>query len=282
VGGCLVHIIYTRGDLQNMVRSIGMLLDQMKQLNEDTALRAPDRCEGVLNDGLQLFQHAVGTETEQDKIAMFWNVRSVTDVQQYLHITTGVSEYLYFLAGQTGGRAEIFYELCYRVSEQKARSCLISAWEKEKGELTGGFNKDMINRLKGRASLCKNFIDSCDVSQKETLFGLKHMFFVLELVSDVEPNDFYHICHAVNRGRAESTRHENEGLWKEYSYETNNYKQVKQHLLRQFVLDCTPEEIQKIFDQMIVKRKWRTYMLTAWKHRMVLAEEVRNLYFGVV
>ncbi len=98
----------------------------------------------------------------------------------------------------------------------------------------------------------------------------------------MEPNDFYHICHAVNRGRAESIRHGSEHYWKEYSYKTNTYKYKKQQLLRQFVLDCTPEEIQKIFDQMIVKRKWRTYMLAAWKHRMVLAEEVRNFYFGVV
>jgi hypothetical protein len=110
---------------------------------------------------------------------MFWKVQSVTDVQQYLHITTGVSEYLYFLAGQGG--ADYFYELCHRVSAEKARSCLISAWEKENGELMGDYSKDMINRMKGRASLCKNFIDSCDVSQKEALFELKHMFFVLEL-----------------------------------------------------------------------------------------------------
>jgi hypothetical protein len=139
-----------------MVRSIGMLLDQMKQLNEDTGLRAPDRCEGVLNSTWQRLQHVTTTETEQDKIAMFWKVQSVTDVQQYLHITTGVSEYLYFLAGQTS-RAEIFYELCYRVSEEKARSCLISAWEKEKGKLMGDFHKEMIDHLKRPASLCKNF-----------------------------------------------------------------------------------------------------------------------------
>jgi hypothetical protein len=84
--GCLVYIIYTGGDLQNMVRSIGMLLDQMKQLNEDTALRAPDRCEGVLNSRWQWLQHVTTTETEQDKIAMFWKVQIVTDVQQYLHV----------------------------------------------------------------------------------------------------------------------------------------------------------------------------------------------------
>jgi hypothetical protein len=33
---------------------------------------------------------------------------------------------------------------------------------------------------------------------------------------------------------------------------------------------------------MIVKRKWRAYMLAGWKHWMVLAEDVRNSYFGVV
>ncbi len=117
--------------------------------------------------------------------------------------------------------------------------------------------------------------------QKEALFGLKHMFFVLELVSDVEPNDFYQICHAVNRGRAENIRNGYKHRWNK-SYEFNNLQQEKQKSLSQFVLDCTPEEIQKIFDQMIVKRKWRTYMLAGWKHRMVLAEVVRNFYFGVV
>ncbi len=121
---------------------------------------------------------------------MFWKVQSVPDVQNYLHITAGVSEYLYFLAGQTR-RADIFFELCYRVSEEKARSCLISAWEKDNGKVMGDFTKAMIYSIKRRVPLCKNFIDSCDVGQKEALFGLKHMFFVLEFVADVEPNDFY-------------------------------------------------------------------------------------------
>jgi hypothetical protein len=166
---------------------------------------------------------------EQDKIAMFWKVQSVPDVQKYLHITAGVSEYLYFLAGHSD-RVEIFYELCYRVSEEKTCSCLISAWEKENGKLMGDFNKEMIDHLKGRVSLCKNFIDSCDVSQKEALFGLKHMFFVLELVSDVEPNDFYQICHAVNRGRAKNIRNRHKHRWNA-SYKFNNYQQEKQKSL---------------------------------------------------
>jgi hypothetical protein len=62
----------------------------------------------------------------------------------------------------------------------------------------GDFDKEMICSINSRVTFCKNFINSCDVSQKEELFGLKHMFFVLELVSDMEPDEFYQICHAVN------------------------------------------------------------------------------------
>ncbi len=113
--------IYTSGDLQNMDRSIGMLLHQMKQLNEDNELRAPDRCEGVFNYAWEQLQHLTTTETEQDKIIMFWKAQTVQDVQNYLHITTGVSEYLFFLAGETR-RPDIFFELCYKVDEEKARS----------------------------------------------------------------------------------------------------------------------------------------------------------------
>jgi hypothetical protein len=47
------------------------------------------------------------------------------------------------------------------------------------------------------------------------------------------------------------------------------------------VLDCKTDEIQKIFDQMIVKWKWRGYMLAGWKHRMGLVDDVRKFYFGV-
>jgi hypothetical protein len=145
----------------------------------------------------------------------------------------------------------------------------------------GDFNKEMIYSINSRVTLCKNFINSCDVSQKEELFGLKHMFFVLELVSDVEPDEFYQICHAVNMEQAEKMKNKNKHRWN-VSYKFNNVQQQKQESLQQFVLDSTPDEIQKIFDQMIVKRKWRTYMLAGWKHRMVLAEDVRNLYFVVI
>jgi hypothetical protein len=81
--------------------------------------------------------------------------------------------------------------------------------------------------------------------------------------------------------RAEKMKNRYKHRWN-VSYKFNNVRQQKQESLQQFVLDSTPDEIQKIFDKMIVKRKWRTYMLAGWKHRMVLAEDVRNLYFGVI
>jgi hypothetical protein len=243
-----------------MDRSIGMLLHQMKQLNEDNELRAPDRCEGVLNYTWQQWQHLTTTETEQDKITMFWKVQTVQDVQNYLHITVGVSEYLFFLAGQTT-RPDIFFELCYKVNEEKTRSCLISEWEKNNGKLMGDFNKDLIYSINNRATLCKKFIESCDVRQKEELFGLKHMFFVLELVSDTEPDEFYQICHVVNMERTKKMKNKYKHRWN-VSYKFNNFRQLNQESLQQFVLDSTSDEIQKIFDQMIVKRKWRTYMFS--------------------
>ncbi len=76
--------IYKIGDLQNMDRPITMLLYQMKQLNELNEVRAPDRCEGLLNDTWQVFQHIGKTETEQDKITKFWKVHTEEDVKKYL------------------------------------------------------------------------------------------------------------------------------------------------------------------------------------------------------
>lgn len=258
-----------------------MLLYQMKQLNELDELHVPDRCEGVLNDTWQGLSHLRAIETDQDKITKFWKAQTQEDVQKYLNVTAGVSEYLYFLTGQTT-RPYMFWELCSKVDQGKARSLLTRAWEQKHGTLQDNFDNDMFYRLTSddQRTILRDFIESCDVRQNETLFGLKHMFFILELVPNTEPDEFYTICYEVNKEHATEMKNENKHRWTDKK-KFSNVREENQERLQRFVLDSTPDEIQKFFDKMIVTMKWRNYILKWWQKWMFPSKQEKNHYFGV-
>jgi hypothetical protein len=241
----------------------------MKQLNEVNEVRAPDRCEGLLNDTWQGFQHLGKTETQQDKITKFWKVHTEEDVKNYLNVTTGVSEYLLFLVGQTW-YLPLIWKLCLKINKEKARECVAEVW-KQHDSSRQDFSDELFELLPG--SKMRDVLRKFIPYETQALFNLKNTFFLLELVESTDPEDFYKICHVVDKKRTEETIHKNEYPW--------NTKSgiVKERILQKFILDSPPDQIHNFFDTMIVKMKWRRYMWNSWEHWIVVSENDRRFYF---
>ena len=76
--------------------------------------------------------------------------------------------------------------------------------------------------------------------------------------------DFYFVCRKVDEDRAVNFYKQNQAVWDILSSETSSELTKKQGDIDTFINDSSPEQVQQMFDVMIVQWAWRDRMLNAW------------------
>jgi hypothetical protein len=78
-------------------------------------------------------------------------------------------------------------------------------------------------------------------------------------------HDFYFVCRQVDKDRAVAFYIQNQAVWDILSPNAPaEVKAAKQKDIDKFINESKAEQVQQMFDIMIVQWEWRTRMLDAW------------------